>query len=887
MSDDFFPCDRQYVNLLLKVCFCHSSTPGYTISGFPSRFPAATRWRAGSCYERTTTASLYSLQPEDTTNNETVRLKSFILYISFLFLLLPGLTAQSQDFRVSGKLLGENGDPIAFASIRVKESHTGTTSRADGAYELLLNKGNYHLEVSIVGFKSREIQIAVQEHTNQDIILEQESKNLSEVIVTAKVRDRAEDIMRKVIRRKDSIQSAAGAHAYNVYIKATLLDSSRYAESQATNIEHKDANTRTMAEIFSKVDIGAENQLKEKRLAVRGKLNTRMFYLSATEGNFNFYNNLVNVPSVSATPFLSPVSVAGLTAYRFKTIRTERRGKHKIYTFSVKPLQVTNATVEGELTVSDSASVVLHTRFRFPSYHLQEFDFFEVEQDYTFSGNKAWMLSRQKFTYAVKTRKQVYAGETIATYSDYVFNRHFEKRHFNAELSATDNAAYERDSTYWHGVRTQALTAKEAKMVRQEDSLLRHARSERYLDSMDRVVNRVTWQKMGLFGQSLINHKKERTWHFSPLVSMYNPFAFGGGRIHLSAFHSKTFSSRKYFDVNADVSYGIRNNDVNGAVVFYRKYNPFNQGFYALSAGREFSFINEGDAWINMIRRNNFYLNNYIGVGHGLEIINGLQVTTDLQLAFRKSVDNYKTGKLADSLFENVLENNQAVSFQPYNALYGKLRMQYTPGQKYRREPKEKVLLGSKWPTIFLQWEKGIPGVAGSKVDFDYLELGIEQSLRLGLIGVSRYTLKTGEYMNEKDLRFIDYKIQRRGDPLLFMNPYKSFQALDSTFPVFNRFFEAHLFHEFNGLFINKIPLLKKLRLREIGGAGFLLAPERNLRYAELYVGIERAFTSPFNPLDKFKLGVYVVGSAANHLKDPVQFKVGFTTWDKRRKRWF
>jgi hypothetical protein len=816
-----------------------------------------------------------------------VRLKSFILFISFFFLLLCGLTAQSQRFNVHGQVLAENGDSIASASIRVRELQRGTTSGADGVYQLSLDKGTYHLQISIVGFKSREIVIDVTDNLNQNIILEQESKNLSEVIVSAKIRDRAEDIMRRVIRRKDSIQSAAGAYAYNVYIKATLLDSSRYTESHVNQTGERHEKSSTMAEIFSKVELGTENQLKEKRLAVRGKLSKRMFYLSATEGNFNFYDNLVNVPSISPTPFLSPVSTAGLTAYRFKTIKTERRGKHRIYTFSVKPLQVTNATVEGELTVSDSAWVVLHSRFQFPSYHLQEFNFFEVEQHFMFAGNQAWVLSRQKFSYSVKTKKQVYAGETVANYSDYSFNRHFKKRYFNAELSATDEQAYNRDSIYWQGVRTQALSEKETRMVRYEDSLLRYARSEEYLDSLDRIVNRITWQKMGLFGQSLMDHKKERTWHFSPLVSIYNPFAFGGGRIHLSAFHSKTFSSRKYFDVNADVSYGIRNNDVNGAVVFYRKYNPFNQGFYALSAGREFSFINEGDAWINMIRRNNFYLNNYIGVGQGLEIINGLQVSTDLQLAFRKSVDNYKTGKLADSLFENVLENNEPVSFQPYNALYGKLRIQYTPGQKYRREPKEKVILGSKWPTFFLQWEKGIPGIAESEVNFDYLELGIEQSLKLGLIGVSRYTFKTGEYLNEKDLRFIDYKIQRRGDPLLFMNPYKSFQALDSTFPVFNRFFEAHVFHEFNGLFINKIPLLKKLKLREIGGAGLLLAPERNLRYAELYVGVERAFTSPFNPLDKFKVGVYVVGSAANHLKDPVQFKVGFTTWDKRRKRWF
>jgi hypothetical protein len=172
-------------------------------------------------------------------------------------------------------------------------------------------------------------------------------------------------------------------------------------------------------------------------------------------------------------------------------------------------------------------------------------------------------------------------------------------------------------------------------------------------------------------------------------------------------------------------------------------------------------------------------------------------------------------------------------------------------------------------------------------VQFQYLEFGVEQQLNFGLLGVSRYNVKTGSFINTRRLRLIDYQFQRRGDPLLFLNPDEAFQALDSTFPLFKRFYQGHFVHEFNGAFINKIPLLKKLQLREVGGAGFLLAPERNLRYAEAFAGVERAFRWPFNPLMKFKLGVYVVGSAANQFRNPVQFKVGVTAWDLRRNRWF
>jgi hypothetical protein len=240
-----------------------------------------------------------------------------------------------------------------------------------------------------------------------------------------------------------------------------------------------------------------------------------------------------------------------------------------------------------------------------------------------------------------------------------------------------------------------------------------------------------------------------------------------------------------------------------------------------------------------------------------------------------------------DTLFGEILTNNQPVHFSPYNAFYGRVRLQYTPFQRYLREPKEKIILSSSWPTFFINLRKGIPGVFNSKVNFDYLEFGIEQQIKIGLLGISNYKIKSGSFINTKDLRMVDYQFQRQGDPILFMNPQEAFQALDSTFPVFKRFYQAHYVHEFNGAFLNRIPLLKKLQLREIAGSGFLISPERNLRYVEAFAGIERVFKWPFDPLTKFKLGIYIVGSAANKFSNPLQLKIGLTTWDKQRNKWY
>jgi hypothetical protein len=812
------------------------------------------------------------------------------LFFLLIVLILP-VALFSQTYRLTGKVANKQLEPLSFASVQVKGHKFGQITKEDGTYVLNLEEGQYEIVVTMIGYQPRVVPVTVNKNTEQNFILEEENKDLGEVVIKAKLKDRAEEIIRKVIAIKDSLDAASGAYTCNIYIKATQQQDSFFikgnkAKPDTINLPNPygGLDKMAMAEVSMKYDHGTGQQYKEERLGVTKRGETgNLFYLSATEGEFNLYNNLIKIPGVSQIPFISPVSYSGLVAYRFKTIKRERVGKHWNYIISIRPRQLSNATVEGEITISDSSLTILHAKFTLPNFHTPEYDFFEIEQDYGFVNNNAWMITRQKFTYYSKYGKGKKSGETIAVFRNYELNKKFNKGYFGNEVSVTSVAAYHRDSLFWNQIRTEPLTGKEMRFIQYKDSIYNVTHSRSYLDSLDDAINRVTWKNVLFLGQMFNNHNTETRWMLPPLTSIIQPFQFGGTRINLSGYYSKTFASRKDMAVMLNTSYGLRNHDVNGSVSFSRKYNPFNGGSYTITAGRDFQYIYEGDAWINMLKRSNIYLNNSFGVGHTLGITSGLYLTNEFDIAFRRSVSDYETNPKADSLFGG---NNQPVDFESYNAFYTRIKLQYTPKMKYVREPRERILLGSKWPTFYVMWRKGMPNVFKSKIDFDYLEFGIEQKLKLGTLGNSSYRIKTGSFLNTKDLRLVDYQFQRRGDPLLFSSPHKSFQALDSTFPLFNRFYEAHYVHEFNGLLLNKIPLLKKLKLREVAGTGFLVAPERDLKYLELFAGIERVIKWPFNPLTKFKIGVYVVGSAANSKANPVQFKIGITKWDWLKNRW-
>ncbi len=798
----------------------------------------------------------------------------------------------AQQFTLKGKITDTRMQPIAFATVQVKDSRMAEFSKEDGGFEFNLIKGAYTLIVTMTGYKTQLVEVLASDNIQPYvIILEEDPKALEEVVVKAKIKDRAEEIIRNVISRKEAIAGKAGAYSAQVYIKASQEpDSAAAAKAKNKNENFISGNiaSRAMAEIVINLDYESKRKIKEVRTGVEQWGNTKnLFYLTTTDGNFDLYNNMLDVPKLSQSPLVSPISYSGLVAYKFKTIATNRKVKPRVYTISFKPTLMSNLTLEGIVEIEDSTFKILSAKYSFPKYHLQAYDYFEVEQQYTNVNDTAWMITRQLFNYITKAGKNKLYGTTEVSYKQFDLNKNFSKNHFGVELGSTAASAYNRDSSFWNTARDKPLTTQELGFIRYQDSLFAVRNTSSYLDSLDKETNRITWQKILLFGQPRYNRGKQQTILFPPLVEFIQPLGFGGPRISPGIYYSRVFENRKRLSVDGEVSYGFNNRDVNGSIWVEHLYNPFIRGHYWAEAGRDFQFIFNGDAWINMLKRSNRYLNNSIKLGHGIELFNGFNLYTDVEVALRRDLSNYKVNNKIDSIVGGeFLSNNQVVKFDPYNATYGKVRITYTPRQKYLREPLEKIILGSSYPTFFAIWRKGMPGIFKSEVDFDYLELGMEQTIKMGILGISRYNLRSGSFLNQKELQLVDYKFQRRGDPWLFMNPDHAFQSLDSTFPIFKWYYQGHYVHEFNGFLFNRIPIFKKLQLREILGGGVLVAPEKNLRYFEMFTGIERVLQWDAIPQTKFKLGIYVTGSVANKINGPVQFKVGLTTWNRRYNKW-
>ncbi|MBI3233608.1 MAG: carboxypeptidase-like regulatory domain-containing protein, partial [Bacteroidetes bacterium] len=83
---------------------------------------------------------------------------------------------------MTGKVTDIDGNPVSFASVKVKGSPTGVSADANGAYSLRVNP-NAILVISGAGFKETEVPVGTQNVLNT--VMEKGGIDIKEVVVTS------------------------------------------------------------------------------------------------------------------------------------------------------------------------------------------------------------------------------------------------------------------------------------------------------------------------------------------------------------------------------------------------------------------------------------------------------------------------------------------------------------------------------------------------------------------------------------------------------------------------------------------------------------------------------------------------------------------------------
>lgn len=143
-------------------------------------------------------------------------MSKFLTYIHLIILLCTSNILLGQDLQYSGYVKNIKGQGIPFVHMSVEGTKTGTTSNKDGYFELsFYKKGDYNIQISSVGYSTKNIIIhLVESSLSENIVLTESTEILEEVPLTVRLNSE-----QSILRLKSIEHTAIYASKKNEVIK--------------------------------------------------------------------------------------------------------------------------------------------------------------------------------------------------------------------------------------------------------------------------------------------------------------------------------------------------------------------------------------------------------------------------------------------------------------------------------------------------------------------------------------------------------------------------------------------------------------------------------------------------------------------------------------------
>ncbi len=811
---------------------------------------------------------------------------------------------------------GDDGEPLPFGSIYVKNSSYGVASNLKGLYLLDLKPGTHTLIYSYTGFENQERTITLKKNETilLDVVLKTSFSALQEIEVVANKRDKGREIMEHAIDKRRSFLNQYENYTCETYILTTLdketlkkgIDSILAPiDSLFLDTLYKKKEKLNLIESISQTYFKAPNHYKEiisgyhdyaEKFKNEGSItidlgqdnyvpnsgepsNPYVFYNDVSSLTLNFYETYLEMENIASKPILSPLAASAFLNYKFLYNYSFVEDNKKIYKIEVVPLFKNDALFRGFIFIEDSSWAIKSVDLSINKNVLTYAKEVQIIQNYS-SEKGIYFPVRRELIYTIRDGGSLILGNTRVSHSHYEFNIPIRNNFFNNQIKTYQTDAFDQPLVFWENTRPVTLLPKELKYIEKSDSIKNYHESVAYLKEQDSINNHLNFWDYILSGITHQNSFTKTKIYFTPLIAQVQPLGVGGYRHNLGINYQKEFPNAKLLETDASINYGFINKDIKGEIGVGLTYFPKKFIKTYISFSDNYELINNYESIFATFSRSNYVRKKTYLIYQRMEIINGFFGKLSFQFSDRESIANLTLEDWSNQVFGAL---NIPVDFPQYKLSELTLQLTYFPKQKYLIKKNKKVIIGTKYPEFNFKYRKGIPNLLGSEVDFDYIEFGAKQNLTLARMGDFDWEIKSGAFINKHDLRFIEHKFFRGSDKFFFSSPLRSFQLLEKTLNTSGAFLQLNGIHHFNGFLLNKIPLISRLKLGEVVGAGVLYIQEINFKHFEMFVGLDKIIKIR---KQLFKIGVFGVTSDNSLSNINLTLKVGFAFYNSYTKRW-
>ncbi|KFF30102.1 hypothetical protein IQ37_02775 [Chryseobacterium piperi] len=520
--------------------------------------------------------------------------------------------------------------------------------------------------------------------------------------------------------------------------------------------------------------------------------------------DINIYDNTLNYFDIG---FPSPVGTDGFSTYDYNLIDTISMRGENAYKIRYQPKRTDILAFQGYLYIdTDTYAVLGATLKSTQKMNVNFVNGISTELEYDNPDENTFLP--KKFVTEVeitpfskrKTAKSIIAKRSV-DYSEYQFNKPLEASVFTRKEEEYDNKFVDKDDAYWIKARPDSLSKSEQGVYDMLDKLQKVPKFNRIVKLYETLGSRY--------------YNITRGIDLGPIFSIYGVNDIEGNRIRLGA--------RTYFTQNDP-----------WRVQFYTAYGFKDQ---QLKYGVEARY---------MFNRVNRFM---IGAGTRRDIMQlGVQLTTDDGIMARSFASSAVFARGDNASLSSVNQTNIFTAIEPwknfqvridgtmqsiksanpggFNLMYyrnGELRKTVNdshitisliarPGAKFSQTGVDRHEHGTLAPTIVLKYTRGLEGVFNADFNYNKLQFLFYKPVLIGSWGKTLINFEAGKNFNTVPLALQNVIPGNQSYGLVA----NTFSQLNYYEFVADTYTTLHLEHHFNGKILSYIPLIKKLKLREV-----------------------------------------------------------------------
>ncbi|WP_243739706.1 DUF5686 and carboxypeptidase regulatory-like domain-containing protein [Algoriphagus boseongensis] len=559
---------------------------------------------------------------------------------------------------IKGKVTTNEGEPLAFASIYIRNLEDGVPTNQVGEYEYRLKPGLYDVLVQFLGYKSQIQTVEIQEEwITLNFALEPQVFSLSEVEVKAGAEDPALTIMRKAIAKAKYHRLQLQEYSMTVYLKGTgqLTDAPFFLRKKLEE-EGMKLNEAYTSESVSRITFSLPDKVEEKVISIRTN-GDNQGTSPAPYIQTSFYQDQIN-------GIVSPLSRYAFQYYQFKYEGSFFDQGVMVSKIKVTPRSRGEQVFEGYIYIIEDLWAIYSLDLKTSLLGFQ----ITAKQNYAPVGQNVWMPLTHTYSFggkifgfegefnylastreyqiklnqdlaqvpeiidekvqeipkeALKVDKSLSALEQLATEEPKTRKEYrklinqYEKEMLQEEQKeakdpvvsernySVDSLAKKRDLAYWDSIRPVPLTLKEVEGYKRDDSLATiEAAKVSEVDSVAKKARR-KYQPMDFLTGQNFSFGKGVTIGFDQNLTKFSFNTVEGWKLGLGMYYRK-FSEvkladsvntiRKSFNIRPEVRYGFSSKQFYGKVnLRWSHTQPTSGQTWGVEGGRYIFQFNEGD----------------------------------------------------------------------------------------------------------------------------------------------------------------------------------------------------------------------------------------------------------------------------------------------------